>query len=151
MILACLNLHDKTHILVHDYLLGILVEYVNLAQIQSQLYSIARSCSGSRIYTSGAVCFVYIEVQIYFSTKHLVYTDGCVDYALRGCCQISLVIMQILRTDTQGNGLAVVALLLQYFAFFCRQSDGVTVKGQGNFSAALSNNSINQGSSAERR
>lgn len=101
MILACLNLYNATDILVHDYLLGILVEYVNLAQIQSQLYSIARSCRGSRIYTSGAVCFVYIEVQINLSTKHLVYTDGCVDYALRRCCQISLVIMQILRTDTQ--------------------------------------------------
>ena len=111
MILACLNLYNATDILVHDYLLGILVEYVNLAQIQSQLYSIARSCRGSRIYTSGAVCFVYIEVQINFSTKHLVYTDGCINYALRRCCQISLVIMQILRTDTQGNGLAVVALL----------------------------------------
>lgn len=59
--------------------------------------------------------------------------------------------MQILRTNTKGNGLANISLLIQNFAFLSRYGDRVVVEGQGYIRTSLTNNSIDQGSSAERR
>ena len=56
---------------------------MNLLSIQSKFNSIAGSCSCTRIYTGSYVSTLYIEVQEYFCTKQLVYTDGGLDNSLR--------------------------------------------------------------------
>ena len=56
-------------LLVGNNLLGILIEYVNFFNIQSKSYGIARSCSGTGIYSCSYRELFQIEVQIYFSTQ----------------------------------------------------------------------------------
>lgn len=49
--------------LVQDNILGVLVENMYLLKVHSQLYSITRSCGGTRIYLGGEVCIINIKVQ----------------------------------------------------------------------------------------
>ena len=62
-------------LLVGDNLLGILIKYVNLLNIQMQILTVSPGLAVVRgIYSCSNRELFQIEVQIYFSTQQLVYT-----------------------------------------------------------------------------
>ena len=60
-----------------------LIEDVDLAQVECELNCITRSCCCTCIYSCCDIELVDCEVQIYFSTKHFVNIDSCIDNTLR--------------------------------------------------------------------
>ena len=69
--------------LIRDNLLGLFIEHMNLIDFESELDSIARSCSGVRSHSCGDRELIQIKVQIDFCTQQLVYPDGGLKYAFR--------------------------------------------------------------------
>ena len=117
---------------------------MHLAQIHGKLDGVTRPCGGSRIYPCRTVGFLQIKIQINLSAQQLIYTNRSREYTVRRSLQISFLIMKILRTDAQGHNLSYIALLIQNFSFFFRQSNRISVKGQGHAAACLAYRSIHQ-------
>ena len=117
---------------------------MNLLSIQSKFNGIAGSCGCTRIYTSGYVSALNIEVQEYFCTKQLIYTDGGLDHSLRRLLQPLVRIMYILRTDTKNNGLSVVAAIDEFLSFCRSKFDGMVAYLKSNVVAAYFNGSIQE-------
>src|SRR5699024_2437805 len=109
--------------LVCDCLLCFFIKYMDLLSIQCKFYGIACSCCCSWIHSCSHACAFIIEVQEYFCTEHLVYTDLSFDHGVRRSLKECRLIMHIFRTDTKYNGLSIVSAVDQLLSLCCRQFD----------------------------
>ena len=90
---------------------------MDLLNVECKLNCIAGSCSSSGINSCSDRELFKIKVQINFSTQELVNLDVGLEYAFSGLDE-HLGIIYILRTDTECNGLSVVAAVddLSFFS-----------------------------------
>ena len=110
---------------------------MDLGQIECELYSIARTSGCTCIYSSCDIELIDGEVQIYFSTKHFVDIDPCIDYRLRRGLDEQLLVVDILRTDTKYNILVDEAACDQLVCLYLGNLDGVRTEHQKYICAGL--------------
>ena len=100
---------------------------MDLLGIESEFDIVARSCCRTGINSCGDGELFEIEIQEYFCTKKLVNPYRRLEYAIRililKLIDHLLGIIYILRTDTEGNGLSVIAAVDQLLGLLSRKYD----------------------------
>ena len=125
------------HLSVNDSKLGFLVEDVNLAVDQSNLYVIASLGLGSRSNTGGDAGAKSVEVQECLVTHQFGNFNVCLDATVNISLDIFRLVMYVFRTDAENNFLADVVLKLTLAVLGDRELDGVVAKQSVNMVASL--------------
>ena len=86
------------------------VEQVDLVRVESELNSILRTCSASRRYSGGERDTLAGEVQECLSTEHFGYVNSSLDHTGLSGGEEHLLIVNVLRTDTEDNFLVYIVL-----------------------------------------
>jgi len=100
---------------VDDATLCILVEYVNSGELDCDLDSIACSCLGTRRNTSDKVLIFILsagsnEVEVDLSAHKLCNFNVSCDDGIRHSLEVTLLVVETLRTNTEDDFLAYLIL-----------------------------------------
>ena len=104
---------------VCDYLLGLLVKYMNLGSLDTEGHFASGSCFRSRIDARGHVCAIDGEIQEYLCAEQLIDLDLCLDRRIALCNKLRIII-QVLRTDTEDNRLSDISTIYNLLRLLSR-------------------------------